>query len=179
MSLLHFTFSRRSGRIGCPHHVEIDPSKASPPCPAAEKARMASKKITPACRFRRHFAVESLETFEYLNRKDTIKNTAMPATKEKLFTTKDQKLAKLARALSHPARVAILRTLSKRNECICGEIVAVLPLAQATISQHLKELKSVGLIKGEINGPRSCYCIDEKSFDECKKMLEDFFAELM
>ena len=102
----------------------------------------------------------------------------MPATKEKLFKTKDQKLAALAGALSHPARIAILKTLAKRNECICGEIVDVLPLAQATVSQHLKELKSLGLIKGQIDGPRSCYCVDREALSECAAELSDFFEAL-
>ncbi|MBI3004811.1 MAG: winged helix-turn-helix transcriptional regulator [Ignavibacteriales bacterium] len=102
----------------------------------------------------------------------------MPATKTELFKTKDQRLAALARVLSHPARVAILKTLAKKNECICGEIVDVLPLAQATVSQHLKELKSLGLIKGQIDGPRSCYCIDRQALNECIDDLRSFFEEL-
>ena len=102
----------------------------------------------------------------------------MPATKTELFKTKDQKLAALARALSHPARIAILKTLAKRDECICGEIVDVLPLAQATVSQHLKELKSLGLIKGEIDGQRSCYCIDRDALKEYAVELSAFFDEL-
>ncbi len=102
----------------------------------------------------------------------------MPATKRDLFKPKDIKLAALARALSHPARIAILRTLAKRNECICGEIVEVIPLAQATVSQHLKELKSVGLIKGEVDGPRSCYCINTDVLKESSGALEELFSSL-
>ena len=102
----------------------------------------------------------------------------MPATKRDLFKHKDVKLAALARALSHPARIAILRTLAKRNECICGEIVEVIPLAQATVSQHLKELKSVGLIKGEIDGSRSCYCIDTDALKQASGVLGELFAGL-
>ena len=102
----------------------------------------------------------------------------MPATKRDLFKPRDIKLAALARALSHPARIAILRTLAKRNECICGEIVDVIPLAQATVSQHLKELKSVGLIKGEIDGSRSCYCIDTDVLRQVSGVLGELFDSL-
>lgn len=72
----------------------------------------------------------------------------------------DQELAKLAKALGHPARVKILRLLARREACVCGEIVDELPLAQSTVSQHLKTLKDAGLVQGEIDGPRVCYCID-------------------
>ena len=71
-----------------------------------------------------------------------------------------QRAASWAKALSHPARVAILRLLAERQTCICGEIVEGLPLAQATVSQHIRVLRDAGLIKGEVDGPRSCYCID-------------------
>lgn len=84
----------------------------------------------------------------------------MPLSKTELFKPKDVRVAAMAKALAHPARVAILRELARRNECVCGEIVTVIPLAQATVSQHLKELKTAGLIKGEVDGPRSCYCLD-------------------
>src|SRR4249920_1902259 len=70
----------------------------------------------------------------------------------------DRETAILARALGHPARVAILRLLLERGECVCGAIVDVLPLAQSTVSQHLKALKSAGLIRGDVEGPRVCYC---------------------
>jgi ArsR family transcriptional regulator, arsenate/arsenite/antimonite-responsive transcriptional repressor len=69
-------------------------------------------------------------------------------------------LADFAKVISHPARIAILNTLAARQTCICGELVEVLPLAQSTVSQHLKELKSMGLITGEIDGVKSCYCIN-------------------
>ncbi len=70
-------------------------------------------------------------------------------------------LARLAKALGHPARVAIVRLLLRRQTCVCGEIVDELPLAQSTVSQHLKQLKDAGLIRGEVDGPRVCYCLDE------------------
>ena len=72
----------------------------------------------------------------------------------------DRELAALAKALGHPARVAIVRRLAADGTCVCGRIVDVLPLAQATVSQHLKVLKQAGLIRGEVDGPRTCYCVD-------------------
>lgn len=86
----------------------------------------------------------------------------MGATKIENFTDKQKDIAILAKALGHPARVAIIDYLLKVNSCICGDIVNELPLAQPTISQHLKELKNAGLIKGNIEGNSICYCIDEK-----------------
>jgi ArsR family transcriptional regulator, arsenate/arsenite/antimonite-responsive transcriptional repressor len=94
----------------------------------------------------------------------------MAINKKDEFTQKEQDLAAFAKALGHPARIAILKVLAQKNECICGQIVEVLPLAQSTISQHLKELKNAGLIDGTVDGPRSCYCINWKAFDR-------FFAE--
>ncbi|MBS1919818.1 MAG: winged helix-turn-helix transcriptional regulator [Bacteroidetes bacterium] len=95
----------------------------------------------------------------------------MAIHKKDEFSQKEQDLATFAKALSHPARIAILKVLAQKNECICGEIVAVLPLAQSTVSQHLKELKTAGLISGETDGPRSCYCINWKAFE---KFITDF-----
>lgn len=77
-----------------------------------------------------------------------------------VVTGADEELASLARALSHPARVAIIRHLAHSGTCVCGEIVSVLPLAQATVSQHLKVLKEAGLVQGEVDGPRTCYCVN-------------------
>jgi ArsR family transcriptional regulator len=87
-------------------------------------------------------------------------------------TATDQEVARLAKALGHPARVAILRVLIERGECICGEIVELMPLAQATVSQHLKVLKEAGLVKGEVDGPRVCYCVDEKAVRRLQEMIE-------
>ena len=89
----------------------------------------------------------------------------MAIHKKESFSPKEQELAAFAKALAHPARIAILKVLAQKNECICGEIVEVLPLAQSTVSQHLKELKNAGLIKGTVDGPRSCYCINWKAFE--------------
>jgi ArsR family transcriptional regulator, arsenate/arsenite/antimonite-responsive transcriptional repressor len=90
----------------------------------------------------------------------------MAIHKKDEFTQREQGLAEFAKAISHPARIAILKVLAQRNECICGEIVEVLPLAQSTVSQHLKELKQAGLIKGIIDAPRTCYCINWKAFEK-------------
>lgn len=91
------------------------------------------------------------------------------------FSARPTALARFAKALSHPARVTILETLSKRASCVCGEIVEVLPLAQSTVSQHLKELKDAGLITGEVDGPKSCYCLNAKAIGE----LEGLLAQLL
>ncbi len=85
------------------------------------------------------------------------------------FPDKDLKVADFAKALSHPARIAILKVLAEKQECICGDLVADLPLAQSTVSQHLKALKELGIIRGIIDGPRSRYCIDWKVFDRYQR----------
>ena len=99
----------------------------------------------------------------------------MGATKSKEFSKKDNRLAKYAKALSHPARVAILKLLIKKQVCICGDIVEELPLSQSTVSQHLKELKDAGIIKGDIEGAKVCYCIDEKEWNAAKNYLNELF----
>lgn len=99
----------------------------------------------------------------------------MGATKTEEFTIKDNKIAKYAKALAHPARVAILQLLIKKQACICGDIVDELPLSQSTVSQHLKELKEAGLIKGDIDGVKICYCIDEKEWETAKSYLDNLF----
>ena len=90
----------------------------------------------------------------------------MAIHKKEEFTQKEQDLAAFAKALAHPARIAILKLLAQKNECICGQIVDELPLSQSTVSQHLKELKIAGLVDGSIDGPRSCYCINWKAFEK-------------
>ncbi len=90
----------------------------------------------------------------------------MAQARKEEFTRKENDLADFAKALAHPARVAILTTLAKKKECICGDLVIDLPLSQSTVSQHLKALKEIGLIKGTIDGPRSRYCIDWKVFEK-------------
>ena len=86
----------------------------------------------------------------------------MSYAKKNLFEKNEMELADIAKALSHPARIKILKILSAKQICICGEIVNELPLAQATVSQHLKELKRIGIIEGEIEGPSVCYCLNVK-----------------
>jgi len=99
----------------------------------------------------------------------------MGVTKSEEFTVRDNRLAKVAKALSHPARIAILRLLIQKQSCICGDIVDDLPLSQSTVSQHLKELKAARLIKGDIEGAKVCYCIDEKEWKAAKEKLGQFF----
>jgi ArsR family transcriptional regulator, arsenate/arsenite/antimonite-responsive transcriptional repressor len=86
---------------------------------------------------------------------------------------KDEELAKLAWAIAHPARVRILRILLARQACICGELVDQMPLAQSTVSQHLKILKDSGLIQGEIDGPKVCYCVDPAVLARLKKAVAE------
>lgn len=87
-------------------------------------------------------------------------------------------LSQKAKALSHPARLQILQVLAERSECICGEIVDDLPLAQATVSRHLKTLKKAGLVKGTIDGPRVCYCLDVEALRTLQARFEVFFGGL-
>ena len=102
----------------------------------------------------------------------------MGITKTDHFTDQQNELAILAKALGHPARIAILEYLSKVDRCICGDIVNELPLAQATVSQHLKELKNAGLIKGNIEGTAICYCINEAGFEKIKSFFQDLSLRL-
>lgn len=87
---------------------------------------------------------------------------------------KDERLAELAWGLAHPLRVKILRLLVKRTTCMCGEIVETMPVAQSTVSQHLKILKEAGLIQGEIDGPRVCYCVVPETIERLKRLLAEF-----
>ena len=94
------------------------------------------------------------------------------------FPKKDVKLAALFKALSHPGRIAILKVLAKKNTCICGELVEDLPLAQSTVSQHLKVLKEADLIKGEVDGPRSCYCLNDKTIKDLGELFAPFLKDI-
>jgi predicted transcriptional regulator len=100
----------------------------------------------------------------------------MGATKTEIFSERQNKLAQMLKALAHPARIAIVQQLLKTNACICGDLVDELGLAQATISQHLRELKNIGLIQGTIEGASVCYCIDAKVWKQFKRELEGFFV---
>ena len=95
----------------------------------------------------------------------------MGLSKTKDFTKNQNELASIAKALGHPARIAILQFLASQKACVCGDIVNQLPLSQSTVSQHLKELKKVGLIKGEIEGPSVCYCLNEKTVMRARAVL--------
>src|SRR5436190_22220498 len=99
----------------------------------------------------------------------------MGLTKTAEFTKAQNQLAVLTKALGHPARIAIIQFLVKTKSCMCGDIVDELPLSQSTVSQHLKELKNAGLIKGDIEGPSVCYCIDEKAWSRAKLLIGDLF----
>lgn len=112
--------------------------------------------------------------FSLVNRIITIYDKIMALSRKEEFPTNDLRLADWCKAISHPARIAILRTLANRGDCICGDLVLDLPLAQSTVSQHLKALKDAKLIKGEIDGPRSRYCIDKKNFEKFLKAIGDF-----
>ncbi|PRY47046.1 ArsR family transcriptional regulator [Spirosoma oryzae] len=99
----------------------------------------------------------------------------MGVTKTEIFTDEQNRIADLAKAFAHPARVAILQLLAQKKACVCGDLVDELPLAQATVSQHLKELKRIGIIQGEINPPRVCYCINETVWEEARHVFGSAF----
>lgn len=99
----------------------------------------------------------------------------MGLTKTEIFTEEQNELAGIAKVIAHPARIAILQELIKLNSCVCGELVTEIGLAQATISQHLKELKSIDLIKGTIEGTSMCYCINIEKWNEIQKIFAGFF----
>ena len=99
----------------------------------------------------------------------------MGITKSQMFTTQQNELAQFFKVLGHPARIAILQYISTQESCICNDIVEEIGLAQATISQHLKELKSIGLLQGEVEGKRLCYCINVERWNELQTQLNTFF----
>lgn len=103
----------------------------------------------------------------------------MAIAKHQVFDAADIERAHWAKALGHPARIAILKVLADKKMCICGEIVEVLPLAQSTVSQHLKALKEAGIVKGTIDGPRSCYCLDEETIESMQKGFGAFFDNIL
>ncbi len=102
----------------------------------------------------------------------------MAVSKNDAFQADEVRLAAWAKALAHPARIAILKVLAERNTCICGEIVDALPLAQATVSQHLKALKEAGFIQGKIEGPRTCYCLDGDELQRFREAVDDLFEQM-
>jgi DNA-binding HxlR family transcriptional regulator len=106
------------------------------------------------------------------------RDTDMGATKTDLFTKEQNELAAMAKAIAHPARIAILQYLVRKNACVCGDLVEELGLAQATTSQHLKELKTAGIIQGTIEGVSVCYCINPKVWNQYHALFSNFFKEV-
>ena len=103
----------------------------------------------------------------------------MGITKSELFKKRQNRIAALATAFDHPARVAIIEYLLDNKTCICNDLVHVLPLSQSTITQHLKELKQIGIIKGEVEGPKVNYCIDEKVWEEARDIFINMFSKFV
>ncbi|MBR9854283.1 MAG: winged helix-turn-helix transcriptional regulator [Algicola sp.] len=101
----------------------------------------------------------------------------MGLAKTEIFTDKENQIAKYSKAFGHPARVAILQYLFKLNTCVCGDLVDEIGLAQPTISQHLKELKKIGLIKGNVEGTSVCYCIDVEEWKKMKSVMSEFLNQ--
>lgn len=102
----------------------------------------------------------------------------MATAKAKLFDTSQKRTAELMKALGHPARIAIIELLAERESCICGDITHELPLAQSTVSQHLKALKKAGIIQGEVDGVRTCYCLDPEGITEISTLLTPLIKNL-
>jgi DNA-binding transcriptional ArsR family regulator len=101
----------------------------------------------------------------------------MGLSKKEKFSASQNLVAAYAKALGHPARIAILEFLAEHKSCFCGVLVKELPLSQSTVSQHLRTLKQAGLIKGEIEGPAVCYCIDKEEWEKAKALVASFFAQ--
>ncbi len=102
---------------------------------------------------------------------------SMGVSRTEMFTEEQNKISLIAKVFGHPARVAILQHLFKINTCVCGDLVSEIGLAQPTISQHLKELKQLGLIKGSVEGTSVCYCIDKENWTEMKVLISDFLNQ--
>jgi predicted transcriptional regulator len=102
----------------------------------------------------------------------------MGLTKSQIFTEEQNELAKFAKVLGHPARIAILEYITKQNSCICNDLVQEIGLAQATISQHLRELKNIGIIQGTIEGTSVCYCINSEKWNEMQQKLAALFTNI-
>jgi ArsR family transcriptional regulator len=102
----------------------------------------------------------------------------MAQSKSEQFDPESVQLAEFAGALAHPARLEILKKLATTNSCICGDIVQLLPLAQSTVSQHLKALKEAGLVHGEVEGPRTCYCLNREVFEKLVALVNGFIQKI-
>ncbi|MND28823.1 HTH-type transcriptional repressor SmtB [compost metagenome] len=105
-------------------------------------------------------------------------NKEMGVTRTEIFTKEQNELATMMKALAHPARIAIIQQLLKTEACICGDLVTEIGLAQATISQHLRELKAVGIIQGTIEGTSVCYCINEEVWNHYAETFKNLFTDL-
>jgi len=101
----------------------------------------------------------------------------MGLTKSEIYTKEQNSIAAMAKVIGHPARVAILQHLLKVQECICGDLVDVVGLSQPTISQHLREMKSIGLINGSIDGTKVCYCINKETYEQIRDMFSKIFGQ--
>lgn len=102
----------------------------------------------------------------------------MAQSKSEQFDAELVQLSEFAGALAHPARLEILKKLATTNTCICGDFVEALPLAQSTVSQHLKALKGVGLVDGEVEGPRTCYCLNREVFEQLVALVNGFIQKV-
>lgn len=102
----------------------------------------------------------------------------MGLSKTYMFTEKQNELAKVAKVVAHPARVAILEYISKQDACICTDLVDIIGLSQPTISQHLNEIKKIGLLKGTFEGKNLCYCIDQERWEELQQTFHLFFSNI-
>jgi ArsR family transcriptional regulator len=102
----------------------------------------------------------------------------MVESKKDLFNANEQELATFCKALSHPARIKILNILNQMNSCMVGDMVELLPLSQSTVSQHLKELKNAGLIVGEIEGPKRCYCLNAKVIERATNIINELLSKI-
>lgn len=102
----------------------------------------------------------------------------MPVSSQQSFPSERQSLARRLKSLGHPARLAIVQLLAEREECVCGDIVENLPLAQSTVSQHLKALKQAGLVQGTVEGRRTCYCLNPEALSSLEEDVDDFFQAL-
>lgn len=119
----------------------------------------------------------SIQSIKYDVRIVILRYSDMGLTKSEVFKKRQNHMATLAKAFDHPARVAILEYLLTNRTCITNDLVNELPLSQSTISQHLKELKQIGIIKGEVEGPKLNYCIDEQMWEEARDVFVNFFAK--
>ncbi len=102
----------------------------------------------------------------------------MGVTKKEEFSAEQNRIADLAKALAHPARVAIIQYMAKEKSCLCGDLVDYLPISQATVSQHLKELKNMNIIIGEITPPKVCYCINPEIINELSSIFNKLFISM-